>query len=330
MRATGGPHNKTKQQGHESHRWSSATTFNTIGLGPNLVDYNTQETVFDHMGCITNDSSVMTFLAQMPLASDVKPNIVRATGGPHGSQRVKCQKPTLDLKKPLSSSSCDLLKLLRKPIASVLKEEFPKKFTEEEAASSILRGLDMPVAERESYPSSLPYSDSDPEAATAADTEVTSTTIIILHSHCHQHSRLLCGVVLPWCVMAVVLSCPFVVFLASLAGLVLWCTPLPSEYQPRSRLKFYNSVQVREMLHSVLPLNLGTVSRPRDVFLFRQECGVASEAPMKPALTAKVIPTSDHVPDRSTCLTTENMNHLGHDLRSEMALAINAGLLMPL
>ncbi|KAG8299571.1 hypothetical protein J6590_097588 [Homalodisca vitripennis] len=84
------------------------------------------------------------------------------------------------------------------------------------------------VAERESYPSSLPYSDSDPEAATAADTEVTSTTIIILHSHCHQHSRLLCGVVLPWCVMAVVLRGAFVVFIASLAGLVLWCTPLPN------------------------------------------------------------------------------------------------------
>ncbi|KAG8281771.1 hypothetical protein J6590_051824 [Homalodisca vitripennis] len=34
------------------------------------------------------------------------------------------------------------------------------------------------VAERESYPSSLPYSDSDPEAAAAADTDVTSTTIV--------------------------------------------------------------------------------------------------------------------------------------------------------
>ncbi|KAG8291104.1 hypothetical protein J6590_068950 [Homalodisca vitripennis] len=74
-----------------------------------------------------------------------------------------------------------------------------------------------------------------------------------------------------------------------------------------------------------LSLNLGTVSR--DVFLFLQECGVASEAPMKPALMAKVIPTADHVPVCSKSLTSENMNDLGYDLRSEITLAINASFI---
>ncbi|KAG8268782.1 hypothetical protein J6590_017027 [Homalodisca vitripennis] len=43
---------------------------------------------------------------------------------------------------------------VRKPIASVRKEELPKKLTEEEAASPVLRSLDMPsIRQSESHSS---------------------------------------------------------------------------------------------------------------------------------------------------------------------------------